>query len=200
VSVRLAREASIPHLAEVADHLRRVTVEITSPGGRGVGAGILWAPELVVTNAHVARASCVGVGFADDRQVEAQLVVADRRADLALFRISRHGMAPAAFADSDTLRVGALVVALGHPLGLRRTLTAGIVHALGPVRPGGRRFIHADVRLAPGNSGGPLADSAGNVVGMNTMIAGGLALAIPINDVRRFVASATASEAAASTT
>jgi serine protease Do len=87
------------------------------------------------------------------------------------------------------LRVGAVVAALGHPLGLRRTITAGVVHALSPPVPGGRRWIHADLRLAPGNSGGPLADSAGLVVGINTMIAGGLALAIPINDVRRFVAS-----------
>jgi len=66
-------------------------------------------------------------------------------------------------------------------------LTAGIVHALGPLSAGGRRWIHADLRVAPGNSGGPLADTSGHVVGLNTMIAGGLALAIPINDVRRFV-------------
>jgi len=193
-------EESVPHLAEIADELRQVTVEIRSGSRSGAGAGILWAPDLVVTNAHVARAPCVGVGLADDRWVEAHLVVADRRVDVALFRIPRWGVAPAAFADSDTLRVGAVVVALGHPLGLRQALTAGVVHAVSPVRPGGRRFIHADVRLAPGNSGGPLADSAGRVVGMNTMIAGGLALAIPINDVRRFVASATASEAATSAT
>jgi serine protease Do len=101
----------------------------------------------------------------------------------------RAGVAPAALADSDTLRVGDLVVALGHPLGLRRTLTAGVVHALAFAPDGQRRWIQADVRLAPGNSGGPLADTAGRVVGINTMIAGGLALAIPINDVRRFVAS-----------
>ena len=71
--------------------------------------------------------------------------------------------------------------------------TAGVVHSLGPALPGGRRWIHADLRLAPGNSGGPLADTAGQVVGINTMIAGGLALAIPIDDVRRFVASTVAS-------
>ena len=124
--------------------------------------------------------------------VDARFVIADRRADLALLRVPRSGAPPAELADSDALRVGALVVALGHPLGLRRTLTAGVVHALAPARPGGRRWIHADVRLAPGNSGGPLADTAGRVVGINTMIAGGLALAIPINDVRRFVASAAA--------
>jgi serine protease Do len=63
------------------------------------------------------------------------------------------------------------------------------VHAVAPLRPGGRRWIHADVRLAPGNSGGPLADTAGRVVGINTMIAAGLALAIPVDEVRRFVAA-----------
>ena len=163
-----------------------MTVEISGPGGGG--AGVLWSPDLVVTNAHVARASRVRVGFADDRQVEASLVAADRRADLALLRVPRVEIAPAVSADSDTLRVGALVVAVGHPLGLRRTLTAGIVHGFPPSRSGGR-WIQADLRLAPGNSGGPLADTTGRVVGINTMIAGGLALAIPVNDVRRFVAA-----------
>ncbi|MGH7392971.1 MAG: S1C family serine protease [Candidatus Rokuibacteriota bacterium] len=188
MSVLPPREARPPHLARIADRLQEVTVEIYSPGGGG--AGIVWAPDLVVTNAHVARAACVRVGLADDRRVEARLLVADRRTDLALLRVSRVGVVPAALADSDALRVGALVVALGHPLGLRRTLTAGVVHAFAPAPPGGRRWIHADLRLAPGNSGGPLADTAGQVVGINTMIAGGLALAIAINDVRRFVAAA----------
>jgi serine protease Do len=189
VSVLHAPEV-VPHLAPVAERLREVTVEVGS--GEGSGAGILWAPELVVTNAHVARAWALRVRLADDRRLEAQLVVADRRADLALLRVPRVPVTLAALGDSDGLRVGSLVVALGHPLGLRGTLTAGIVHALGPVAAGGRRWIHADLRLAPGNSGGPLADTAGHVVGLNTMIAGGLALAIPINDVRRFVTTALA--------
>jgi len=164
-----------------------VTVEISGPGGGG--AGILWAPDLVVTNAHVVGTAPARVGLADGRQVEARLIGADRRLDLALLDIPRVGLAPAALAGSDAVRVGALVVALGHPLGLRRTLTAGIVHALAPLRPGQRRWIHADLRLAPGNSGGPLADAEGRVVGVNTMIAGGMALAIPVDEVRRFVAS-----------
>jgi serine protease Do len=193
VSALAALEAPPPHLAQIAEQLRRVTVEVY--GTRGGGAGILWSPDLIVTNAHVARASSICVGLADDRHVEARLVTADRRADLALLRISPCGIAPAALADSDALRVGAVVVAFGHPLGVRRTLTAGIVHALPPALPGGRRWIEADLRLAPGNSGGPLADTAGQVVGINTMIVGGLGLAIPINEARRFVASALASPA-----
>jgi serine protease Do len=187
VSALTAPEAPPPHLARIADRLREVTVEIHVAGGSG--AGILWGPDLIVTNAHVARAPRVRVGLPDDRHVEARLVAADRRADLAMLRIPPTGVAPVAWADSDALRVGAVVVALGHPLGLRRTLTAGVVHAVAPASPGGRRWIHADLRLAPGNSGGPLADTAGEIVGINTMIVGGLALAIPINEVRRFVAS-----------
>ena len=191
MSALIAPEACSPHLAQVADRLRQVTVEIDSEDGGG--AGILWAPDLIVTNAHVARGWRVRVGLADDRHLDARLVAADRRADLALLRMPRCAAPPAVLADSDAVRVGTLVVALGHPLGLRRTLTAGVVHALTPRSRRGRRWIHADLRLAPGNSGGPLADTAGHIVGINTMIAGGLALAIPINDVRGFVAAAAAS-------
>src|SRR5437773_10165941 len=93
-------------------------------------------------------------------------------------------VAPAALADSDAVRVGALVVALGHPLGLRRTLTAGVVHAVSPPRPDGRRWIQADLRLAPGNPGGPPADTARHPIGLHTMIAGRPALAIPTTAVR----------------
>ena len=188
MSVHSAPEALPLHLAPVADRLRQVTVEVHAPDGGG--AGVLWAPDLIVTNAHVARRPALRVGLPDDGVVDAHVIAEDRRADLALLRIARCGIAPAALGDSDALRVGALVVALGHPLGLRRTLTAGIVHALAPLSRGGRRWIHADVRLAPGNSGGPLADTAGAVVGINTMIAGGLALAIPITEVRAFVSAA----------
>jgi serine protease Do len=175
------------YLARVAERLREVTVEVGA--GDAGGAGILWAPDLVVTNAHVARGAALRVRLADEQPLEARLVAADRRADLAILRVPRTRVVLASLADSDTVRVGALVVALGHPLGLRRTLTAGIVHAVAPLGRGGRVWIQADVRLAPGNSGGPLADTAGHVVGLNTMIAGGLALAIPINEVRRFVSA-----------
>ena len=192
VSVLHALEGPPQHLALVAERLREATVEVGTGAGTGAGAGILWGPDLVVTNAHVARAAALRVRLADDRSLDARLVTADRRADLALLRVPRTRVALASLADSDGLRVGALVVALGHPLGRRSMLTAGIVHALGPLVPGGRRWIQADVRVAPGNSGGPLADTCGDVVGLNTMIADGLALAIPINEVRAFVAGALA--------
>jgi serine protease Do len=190
VSVPLAAEALPPHLAQVAERLRQVTVEVFSASGGG--AGILWAPDRVLTNAHVVRTAGVGVRLADDRRLDARVIAADPRADLALLGVPRSGLTPAVVADSETLRVGAIVIALGHPLGLRRTLTAGVVHALAPAPAGGRRWIQADLRLAPGNSGGPLADTGGAIVGVNTMIAGHLALAIPSNDARRFVAAALA--------
>lgn len=190
MSVPLAAEALPPHLAQVAERLRQVTVEVFSASGGG--AGILWAPDRVLTNAHVVRAAGVGVRLADDRRLDARVIAADPRADLALLGVPRSGLTPAVVADSETLRVGAIVIALGHPLGLRRTLTAGVVHALAPAPAGGRRWIQADLRLAPGNSGGPLADTGGAIVGVNTMIAGHLALAIPSNDARRFVAAALA--------
>ena len=185
MSVLHAAETPPAHLAPIAERLREVTVEIGA--GDGIGAGILWAPDLIVTNAHVARSATLQVRLADDRRLSACVVASDRAADLAVLRVPRTRVTLASLADSDLLCVGALVVALGHPFGLRGTLTAGVVHALASLSPRGRRWIHADVRLAPGNSGGPLADTSGHVVGLNTMIAGGLALAIPINDVRRFV-------------
>jgi serine protease Do len=178
-----------PHLAAVAERLRVVTVEVAG------GAGIAWAPDLVVTNAHVARAPVLRVRLADERLAEARVIAADRRADLALLRLPCQQPAVARLGDSDALCVGSLVVALGHPLGRRRALAAGIVHAVGPVSRAGRRWIHADVRLWPGNSGGPLADPAGRVIGINTMVAGGLALAIPVAEVRRFAEAALATPA-----
>ena len=86
--------------------------------------------------------------------------------------------------------IGSLVVAVGHPLGMRGALSAGIVHAVAPIVRGGAPWIHADVRLAPGNSGGPLADVSGAIVGVNAMIVGGLALAVPIARVIDFARSA----------
>jgi serine protease Do len=190
VSVLPGADLSRHHLADVGETLRAITVEIQTPSGGG--AGVVWAPEIVVTNAHVVRGGRARVVLADERRLDGAVVAADVGADLALVRVRGAGIAPARLAEANSVRVGSIVVALGHPFGLRRTLTAGIVHAIAriaPLRPGGRRWIHADVRLAPGNSGGPLADTSGRVVGINAMIAAGLALAIPADDVRRFVAT-----------
>jgi len=175
--------------AALADDLRRITVELTN-GDEFAGSGVVWAPGLVVTNAHVARQSRVMLRLADGRRPEGRLVARDRDADLALLRVPALGLRPPTLAGSDGLRVGSLIVAVGHPLGVRGALTAGIIHAIGPLVRGGRAWIQGDLRLAPGNSGGPLADARGHVLGVNAMIAGTLALAIPAPEVARFVRAA----------
>jgi serine protease Do len=179
-------------LGRIADSLGRVTVEIRTRG-RSLGAGVVW-PErrVVVTNAHVvgARSRCL-VGFADGRIEDGRVVRVDDRRDLAVVVVSSDGLEAAVVGDPVQLRTGELVLALGHPFGLSRALALGIVHAAD------RRWIQADVRLAPGFSGGPLADAAGRVVGINAMIAHGLGLAVPATAIERFVrAAAPATEAA----
>jgi serine protease Do len=176
-------------LGTLADDLRRITVEMASAGSV-VGAGVVLVPGWIVTNAHVIEHARVVMRLADGRHTDGRVVAADREADLAVLRVSHLGLPAATCVESDALRVGSVVVAMGHPLGMRGALTRGIVHAVGPIAAGGRPWIQADLRLAPGNSGGPLADVRGRLLGLNTRIAGGLALAIPVSEVRRFARAA----------
>src|SRR6202166_1229052 len=175
---------------EVAEALRRTTVQVGS-GGRGFGSGvILSADGLIVTNAHVVRASHAQVKLWDGRTLEAIITSRDLSRDLAALLASGAGLPDATLADSSKARVGELVLAVGNPLGFVGALSTGIIHAAGSVRGLGiSSWLQADVQLAPGNSGGPLADAQGGVLGINTMVAGGLALAIPSNDVARFLAN-----------
>lgn len=177
-----------PGFGEVAERLRRSTVHIGS-GGRGHGSGIIVKSDgIVVTNAYVAPAGMtIGpptVTLWDGRSFPAEIAERDLRHDLAILRLSAIDLPAAPLGDSNQLRAGQLVIAIGNPLGFMGALTAGIVHAVGPLPGlGPRKWIQAGVRLAPGNSGGPLADASGNVVGVNTMVAGRLGLAVPSNEV-----------------
>lgn len=177
------------HFAALADTLRGVTVEI-SDDGAALGCGVLWPPGYVVTNAHVVRRPRVAVCRSDGERLEARLVARDRDVDLAVLRLDRDDLPTATLAHVAAARVGTLVVAVGHPLGVRGALTAGIIHAIAPITRGGTPWIHADLRLAPGNSGGPLADVSGAIIGINAMVVGGLALAVPVSRVREFVRGA----------
>jgi serine protease Do len=175
-------------LSTLADRLRAITVPVHGEPA-GVGSGVLWSRDgLIVTNAHVVRGR-VNVRLPGGRVVMARLLARDPEHDLAALAIDAHGLAAAEIGDSDRLRVGELVVAVGNPLGLAGAVTAGLIHAIGPRRPAGPSLIQADLRLAPGNSGGPLADARGRVIGINAMIAGGLALAVPESFVARFLGS-----------
>jgi serine protease Do len=174
-------------MVAVAAGLRRVTARVIDGDRPSHGAGVVWTGDgVIVTNAHVARRHATVV-LADGRRFAARIEACDVRSDLAALRIDA-SVQPADVGDSDRLRVGDLVLAVGHPFGLSGALTTGLVHALGPhdgLAPA--RFIHAAVRLAPGNSGGPLADASGRVIGVNSMVVGGLALAVPSNVVVDFL-------------
>jgi serine protease Do len=180
---------AIAGFGEIAEQLRRWTVLIQS-GGRGSGSGVIWSSEgAIVTNAHVVHGSNVRVQLWDGREFSAEVSARDPRRDLAKLQINSNSL-PAAFpADSSLLRPGELAIAIGNPLGFVGALTTGVIHAVGPLRAlGSQTWVQASVRLAPGNSGGPLADARGHVIGINTMVAGRLALAIPSNAVRDFFA------------
>lgn len=177
---------------EVAEKLRRSTVQVFSGtrGAQGTGSGVIWSSDgTVITNAHVALGDAARVELWDGRAIETRVAARDARADLAVLKLGVPGLAAVAWRDSTSLRPGELVVAVGNPLGFVGALTTGVVHAAGSVRGlGRRRWVQAAIRLAPGNSGGPLADAEGRVVGINTMVvAGGVALAVPSDNVAEFL-------------
>jgi serine protease Do len=175
-------------LGEIAERVRRYTV-LVQPGGRGSGSGVIWNSDgTIITNAHVARGSRAEVTLWDGREFTAEVSARDSRRDLAALRISAANLNPASVGDSSRVRPGEVAIAVGNPLGFLGAMTMGVVHAVAPLPGiGSRKWVQADVRLAPGNSGGPLADVHGRVIGINTMVAGRLALAIPSNEVRQFL-------------
>lgn len=173
---------------QIAEQLRRTTVQVTS-GRRGQGSGfIVKSDGVIVTNSHVAGSSSLSVKLWDGSSFPASLESRSRRRDLAILRIPTANLPAATLANSDEVRVGELVIAVGNPFGFVGAVTTGIVHAVGR-RPGlgPTKWIQAEVQLAPGNSGGPLADARGNVIGVNTMVADGLGLAAPANAVTRLL-------------
>jgi len=178
-----------PGFGELAERLRRSTVLIGN-GSRGQGSGIiLEADGSIITNAHVVRSPNPRVQLWDGSAYDAELKACDRQLDLALVSIAAPGLVPAPFERGHHVRPGDVVVAVGNPFGFLGAVTAGVVRAVGPLRGyGSSEWVQSDLQLAPGNSGGPLANVGGAVVGVNTMIVGRMGLAIPAGAVRRFLA------------
>ncbi len=159
-------------VSSVADWLRRIAVCIRGPRGTR-GSGVIWRDGLVVTNAHVA-------------------VARDADTDLAAIAVDAVGLATAAIRSARELRAGEMVIAVGNPWDGEGAVSAGILHRAAGKQP----VIFADIRLAPGNSGGPLADAQGNVVGINCAIFRGLGCAVTSDAVQEFLSRSGVPEAA----
>jgi S1-C subfamily serine protease len=164
--------------------------------GAGAGSAVTFTDDgFLLTSAHVVEGATGGTAtFADGEEAGFDVVGADPLSDLAVLRSRAAAARPALLGDADTLRIGQLVVAVGNPLGLAGSVTAGVVSGLGRSLPARHRryvrliddVIQTDAALNPGNSGGALVDSTGRVVGINTAVAGyGLGLAVPINPTTR---------------
>lgn len=194
--------------ARLIPSVASLRVMVRVPGGwrpQGAGSAVVITPDgHLLTSAHVVdRAKGGGATFADGREVDFEVVGADRLSDLAVVRAAAADLAPATLGDADRLVVGQLVVAIGNPLGFAGSVSAGVVSALGrsiPTTQGshGRiveNVIQTDASLHPGNSGGALANGDGEVVGVNTAVVGpwvgqGLGLAVPVNATTQAIVSA----------
>lgn len=172
---------------DVVEKLRRATVQVR-PHRNGGGSGVIWSRDgQIITNAHVvegSRSGAVEAELWDGRRLAAKILKRDRRRDLAALQVQAAGLPAAIPGDSRMLRVGELVIAVGNPLGFIGAASTGVIHKFDD-----DSWVVSQLRLAPGNSGGPLANAHGEVVGINTMIAGGLAFAIPSHAVARFLST-----------
>ena len=211
ISSSLANAAS-----EIVQRIQRSLVVLHN-GRHGIGAGIVWQRagsqgSYVVTNFHVIadrkggqhgrpihgrpiHGQRIRAALEDGSELPVQIIASDPDIDLALLKIETGAQHLAMIADSHNLRVGQLVMAVGHPWGQRGAVTAGLISGISKAHVQGKEdtvdVIRSDVRLAPGNSGGPLINAAGAVVGINTMIIGGdQGIAIPSHVIAQFVEGA----------
>src|SRR6204780_4342691 len=190
----------VPNIAErLTPKVASLRVPRRGPGGSGesLGSAVVFTGDgFLLTNAHVVgKATSGSASFSDGTSAPFQVVGADPLSDLAVLRANGPTPEPAELGEADQLVVGQLVVAIGNPLGLAGSVTAGVISALGRSLPARGRVIEdviqTDAALNPGNSGGALADANARVVGINTAVAGvGLGMAVPVNDTTRRIISA----------
>lgn len=179
-------------LDELVTRVRPV-LAVVHNGRSGAGAGVLAGNGLVLTSHHVvARGRSFKVKLDDDASYEARVLSREPETDLALLGIPANGHTSAVFSEKEP-RPGEMVFAFGHPWGQRAVLTGGVLSAVTTARTrnGEIPVLRTDARLAPGNSGGPLLNAAGEVIGLNAMIFGGdQSIAIPASVIRKFLAKA----------
>jgi len=185
-------ESLADSMAQAVTRARQSLVRVTS-GRRGAGAGTIWTVDgWIVTNAHVIGRGPTKVSLPGGEELPAKTVALDREADLALLQIEATDLPAAEIGDSRALRAGNWVYAVGHPWGVPAAAAGGVVIGMGrgwPQVPSPERdWLVVDVALRPGNSGGPLVDADGRVVGINTMMAGAeVGVAIPSHVAEEFI-------------
>jgi serine protease Do len=172
----------LPVPGKLAENVRQSVVQVRGIGG-GSGAGVVIADTHIITNAHVIRSRKILIETWEGKELPVLAVKLNRSRDLALLSVSTLKTAPLPLGDSRALKPGTPVFAIGHPMGFVGAVSSGVIHQVSVPR-----WVCAEVRLAPGNSGGPLVNFSGQLIGINTMVAsGGLALAVPSRDVERFL-------------
>ena len=181
----------LPYSEVMSDLIERMRPAIVAvhDGRRGSGSGVVWAANTIVTNHHVVQGEAPEIVFVDGRKATAKVIARDPQNDVVALQVA-DAPEPVAIGDSLALRVGQLVMAIGHPLGVENAVTTGIISAL-PTASDPRALIRSDLHLNPGNSGGPLFAADGSVIGINSMVAGpGTALSVPSNTVQGLLSRA----------
>jgi serine protease Do len=171
-------------LAEVVDRLRAVTVQILD-GDYACGAGVIWRSDgIVISNSHVVRTNGCRLKLADGTVLQCELLKRDPRVDLVALRMKEINLPTAESRDARTLRAGELVLAVGNPMGVAGAFSVGV---LASQPADSEMLLRADIRLQPGNSGGPLADAQGRVIGINSMVVNGMGIAVSSSTVEGFL-------------
>ena len=189
-------------IADVVELVRRSVVQIHN-GGHGAGAGTIWHSEvLIVTNAHVADKGPLRVALADGRSLPARVLASDSSIDLAALSVEASDLPTIDLGESSRVKPGQLVLAMGHPWGVVGAVAAGVVIGVGahwPEMPSSQRdFVVVSLKLRPGNSGGPLVDVHGRLVGINSMITGPeVGMAVPVHVAKVFLREAIGAQSAA---